>query len=109
MQVVVCGSWPDVVKYLSGVVYGLVWEQFSCNNSNYDAIKTDADKIALVRQAFDGFSRRGSIGNCGCFDDGNDDSWCNGHSTKYTDSFGDGVSHFHSDCITYCQWSQDHK
>jgi hypothetical protein len=107
MPVVVCGGWPDVVKYLSGVVYGLVWEQFSCNNGNCDAIKTGADKIALVRQAFDGFSRRGGIGNCDCF--GNDDSWYNGDSRKYTDCFGDCVSHFHSDCITHCQWSQDNK
>ena len=95
MQVAVCGGWPDVVKYLSGVLYGLVCEQFSYNKGNCDAIKTGVDKIALVRQAFDGFSRRGGTGNCNC----NDDSKCN----------GDCISHFHGDCTTHCQQPQDTK
>jgi hypothetical protein len=55
MHMAVCGAWLDAVKYLSCILYGLIWEQFSASHSDSNAIAAGTDKTALVRQAINGF------------------------------------------------------
>jgi len=103
MHMAICGAGLDAVQYLSCILYGLIWEQSFWNHSDSNTIAADIDKIALVRQAINGFPRRGSFGYCDCFGDdyGNRKHNGDGHRRKYANR--------DSDYIARSQWAKDNK